>query len=95
MNEQKIVLEVNNVDMNFLVTREIFDKYSDEMGMNDKVAPSNQFLARSVEKDSKKDLMEFLKTTPGGEIELAGVLATEFKPDTSIVVKPRSNAAKK
>jgi hypothetical protein len=94
-NTQELAIEVAGHDINITLTREHFNKFTNEMSMSDKVAPSHNFLARCVDADSKTALMEYINATPGSEIELAGALSGAYKPDTQIVVKPRSNAATK
>jgi hypothetical protein len=95
LNQQNIVLTVANIDLQFTVTRDIFNQFTNEMVPNDKVAPANQFLARSINDDSKADFAKIVKDYPGSEIEIAGALAEEYKPDLSIIVKkPKTNANK-
>ena len=89
-NKQEFTLELNGKDVDFTVTREHFNRYTNDINMNDKVAPSQQFVMRCVEEDSKENLKEYIKSTPGSEIDIAGALSTEYKPDTEIVVKKRS-----
>jgi hypothetical protein len=94
-NEQKLTLDIGDISLNFTLNRDIFNKYANEMQMNDKVAPSHNFLMRCVDADSKDALKAFVDDTPGSEIELAGALASEYKPDTQIVVKKRSDKPSK
>jgi len=88
-NRQELTLELDGKDVDFTVTREHFNRYTNDINMNDKVAPSQQFVMRCVEDDSKEDLKQYIKDTPGSEIELAGALSSEYKPDIEIVVKKR------
>ncbi len=90
-NVQALAICVGLIEMNFTVTRDIFNKYTNEISADNKVAPSHNFLLRSVDDDSKDELKKFIADNPGSEIELANALASEYKPDTEIVVKPRAS----
>lgn len=94
-NEQLLALEIDDLELKFKVTRDIFNKYTNEIQANDKVAPSHNFLMRSVESESKEDLKTYIKENPGSELDLAGTLSAEYKPDTNIVVKKRSDKPSK
>jgi hypothetical protein len=94
-NEQQLTLEIGEVEIDFKVTRDIFNKYTNEIQTTDKVAPSHNFLMRCVENTSKDDLKTYIKENPGSELDLAGTLSSEFKPDTNIVVKKRSDKPSK
>ena len=94
-NTQSFDLDVDGKEIGFTVTRDIFNKYTNEMNMTDKVAPSHNFLMRCVDDESKTDLKAHLTATPGSEIEIAGELAAAYKPDTKITVKPRKTAPSK
>ena len=94
-NKQEFTLELDGKDVDFTVTREHFNRYTNDINMNDKVAPSQQFVMRCVDDASKDDLKAYIKDTPGSEIDIAGALSSEYKPDTEIVVKKRSSKPSK
>lgn len=95
MSKQQITLTVGTTDLNFTVSRDVFNKYTNEMAMTNRVAPSHNFLMRAVDDDSKDTLKEFIKNTPGSEVQLAGSLAEEYTPDLEIVAKKRSSKPSK
>lgn len=94
-NVQQFSIELNGQDANFTVTREHFNRYTNDINMNDKVAPSQQFVARCTDEDSKELVKKFMAETPGSEIDLAGAISSEYKPDTEFVVKKRSSTPSK
>ncbi|MGY8897789.1 MAG: putative phage tail assembly chaperone [Paraglaciecola sp.] len=94
-NIQQLSIELDGKDANFTVTREHFNRYTNDINMNDKVAPSQQFVMRCTDDDSKTLVKEFINNTPGSEIDLAGAIASEYKPDTEFVVKKRSSTPSK
>ena len=87
--DKTVILIVNDEEMAFDVTLEAFNAYMNEMTPASKVAPSHNFLVRTVREESKSALTELLKL-PGAPLELAGAVVEDYKPDLRITVgKPR------
>lgn len=84
--ENRIELTVNGEDLAFDVTVEDYNAYINEMMPNNKVAPSHNFLMRTVAHDHRDRLAAVLKL-PGAAIELAGAVVEAFRPEISITVK--------
>ena len=84
--EKTVTLEVNGSEISFNVGVDDYNAYVNEMMPNSKVAPSHNFLVRTVEKEHKEALLEALKI-PGMAINLAGALVQEYVPEISITVK--------
>ncbi|WP_257274271.1 putative phage tail assembly chaperone [Endozoicomonas sp. SESOKO4] len=81
--EKTIKATVNSKELSFNVTTEEYNQYINEMQMDNKIAPAKNFLVRTVDKDSKKELSELLKL-PGLEIQLASKVINDFLPDITI-----------
>ena len=84
--EKTIELEVNGSEIAFTVTPEDYNAYVNEMMPNSKVAPSHNFLVRTVAKENREALVDLLKI-PGMAINLAGAVVQEYVPEISIAVK--------
>ena len=85
MDKQVITLIVRGKELFFEVTLESYNKYLNDITMNNKLAPAKNFLMRSVKTESKEDLREILDL-PGAAPMLANALQEEFLPDLDIVV---------
>ncbi|WP_102794293.1 putative phage tail assembly chaperone [Bowmanella denitrificans] len=90
-NVQALVILAAGLELNFTVDRDKFNKYTNEISTENKVAPSHNFLVRCVNSESKDDLLKIIDENPGSEIELANVLASDYKPDIGAVVKERTS----
>lgn len=72
-------------ELRFDVTLKAFNDYQDEFMPNAKVAPSENFLAKCVHPEDKEQLLDYCDK--GYTIELAQLVATEFKPEIEFKVK--------
>ena len=83
--QKTITLTVNGQDLTFNMTGAIYDKYINELTLNDKTGPARNMLMRSVAPDSKEALKEVLKL-PGAGVQLARALVDEYSPDLDIAL---------
>lgn len=83
----KVVLIVGGVDLVFNPDVEPYNKFINEMQLNNKIAPATNYLRRIVDKDSKEALNKILASSPGAALQLAGAVNDEFAPELEITVK--------
>ena len=84
-NKTKVVLEVGAQSLEFSVGIKEFNDYQNELLPDNKVAPSENFLAKCIKPEQKEDL--FKLCDQGCGLEMAQLVAGEFKPDLEIKVK--------
>ena len=82
---KKVVLTVGGKDLTFNVGLTAFNEYQNEFLPQSKVAPSENFLVKCVEEQDKDQLLEYCDQ--GFTIELASMVAAEFKPSLELKVK--------
>lgn len=82
----KIIFTVNGTDIVFAPNTQDYNKFINEMAMDNKVAPAHNYLMRIVEPDSKEALKEILNR-PGAAIQLAGKINESFAPELEIILK--------
>jgi hypothetical protein len=83
---EKIKLGVCGVDIIFEPNQTAYNKFINEMAMDNKVAPANNYLNRIVAPESKEALLDILKR-PGAAIQLAGKVNELYAPELEIEVK--------
>lgn len=83
---KSIVLHIAGVDITFKPDMATYNKYINEVAMNNKVAPAHNFLVRTVEADSKEALLKFMEI-PGATLQIVGKLLEEYTPELEITVK--------
>ena len=81
--EKQIKVTVNQKELAFNVTTEHYNQYINEMMPDNKIGPAKNFLVRTVDEATSKNLTELLKL-PGVELQLAGKVVNEFLPDITI-----------
>lgn len=81
-----IVLTIAGTDISFSPDMATYNKYINEMAMNNKVAPAHNFLARTVDADSKEALLKIMEQ-PGATLQIVGKLLEEYTPELEITVK--------
>lgn len=81
-----VTLDVQNTSITFAPTLKAYNDYINKLGMNDKVAPTINYLKRIVVPESKVDL-DTLILLPGAALSLVAVINDEFAPDLEITVK--------
>lgn len=84
--EQKINLVVCGKEIVFTPNQTAYNKFINEMAMDNKVAPAHSYLMRIVEPESKDALTEILKR-PGAALQLAGKVNEIYAPELEIEVK--------
>ena len=82
---KKIVVTVGEAELTFTVSLQDYNDYVNAIKPDDKVAPSLNFLRRTVDPEQKELLKSF--TDQGLHVELAGTLIQEFRPALEIAVK--------
>jgi hypothetical protein len=82
-----VEIVIGKTTYKFLVGINEFNEYQDSMLPNHKVAPSENFLVACVQggDEVKETLVELFEQ--GHALQLAGLLAGEFKPALEISVK--------
>lgn len=86
MSKQTITLTVNGADLVFEPTTQAYNKYINELSMDDKVAPAHNYLNRIVAADSKDALAKVLALTGAG-LKLAAKVNEAFVPELEISIK--------
>lgn len=86
MIEKEIILAVGETDYKFKLDTEDYNRYINELKPDDKVAPSERLLRRTlVDKEQTPALNALFDQ--GLAVEMAGWLAQEFRPQVEILVK--------
>ncbi|OYD24689.1 putative phage tail assembly chaperone [Oceanimonas baumannii] len=86
MSKQIITLTVNGTDLAFEPTTQAYNKYINELNMDDKVAPAHNYLNRVVTADSKDALAKLLNLTGAG-LKIAAKVNEAFVPELEISIK--------
>ncbi|EBQ9779256.1 putative phage tail assembly chaperone [Salmonella enterica subsp. enterica serovar Madelia] len=81
-----LTLTVAGEDIRFTPTEAIYNKFVNEMAMDNKVAPAKNYLMRCVHPEDKEKL-EKLIHRPGAALQIAAKLNEEFAVDLDITVK--------
>ncbi|HCM1918318.1 TPA: putative phage tail assembly chaperone [Salmonella enterica subsp. salamae serovar 28:r:e,n,z15] len=81
-----ITLTVAGTDIRFTPTEAIYNKFVNEMTMDNKVAPAKNYLMRCVHPEDR-DAMSKVLDKPGAAIQLAAKLNEEFVIDLDVTVK--------
>lgn len=83
--QKTVTLTVNGQDLTFNMSGAIYDKYINELTLNDKTGPARNMLMRSVAPESKDALKELL-ALPGAGVQLVSKLVDAYAPDLEICV---------
>lgn len=86
MSKQTITLIVSGAELAFEPTTQAYNKYINELTMDDKVAPAHNYLNRIVATDGK-DALGKLLAMPGVGLKLAAKVNEAFIPELEISVK--------
>ncbi|KTF14834.1 putative phage tail assembly chaperone [Pseudoalteromonas sp. H105] len=84
---KKITLTIAGKELSFDVTTENYNGYLNDIMPNNKVAPSHNFVMRSVVESDKDELRKVLESSPGAAMQISGLLQQEFAPAIEISVK--------
>ncbi|EAB1471643.1 hypothetical protein E2X98_12340 [Salmonella enterica] len=83
---EKINLVVCKKDITFEPNQTAYNKFINEMAMDNKVAPAHSYLMRIVVPECKEALEDILKR-PGAALQLAGKINELYAPELEIEVK--------
>ncbi|HCM1923109.1 TPA: putative phage tail assembly chaperone [Salmonella enterica subsp. salamae serovar 16:m,t:e,n,x] len=84
--EETITLTIGGVDIVFEPNEVAYNSYINEMAMDNKIAPSIEYVRAIVSRDSKDALAAILKK-PGAAIQIAAAVNKQYAPELDIVVK--------
>lgn len=84
-NKKDVVLNVGEAELRFAVGINEFNGLQNEMLPNNKVAPSENFLVKCVHPDDKEKMLDYCDQ--GFAIDMASMVAEQFKPEVVISVK--------
>ncbi|EIE5007035.1 putative phage tail assembly chaperone [Salmonella enterica] len=79
-------LVIAGTTIRFIPTEAIYNKFVNEMAMDNKVAPAKNYLMRCVHPEDKEAL-EKLIHRPGAALQIAAKLNEDFAVDLDITVK--------
>lgn len=82
----EIKLTVNGTELVFEPNTVAYNKFINEMSMDNKVAPANNYLRRIAQPESKEALDEVLKL-PGSALQLVESVNSQFAPKLEIELK--------
>lgn len=83
---EKIKLVVSGVELVFEPNTTAYNKFINDMSMDNKVAPAVAYLNRIVSADSKEALADMVQR-PGAALQLVGKINEIFAPELEIEVK--------
>ncbi|WP_320731678.1 putative phage tail assembly chaperone [Enterobacter roggenkampii] len=83
---EKIKLAVSGVELVFEPNTTAYNKFINDMSMDNKVAPAVAYLNRIVSAESKEALADIIKR-PGAALQLVGKINEIFAPELEIEVK--------
>ncbi len=85
-NGKEVTVTIGEKDLDFKVTIEDFSYFQDNFMPGSKVAgPAHNFCVRCVKKEHEQELREYLDQ--GFAVDIATIIATEFKPEVTLTVK--------
>ncbi|WP_392551238.1 putative phage tail assembly chaperone [Orbus wheelerorum] len=87
MKTKQIILTIAGNELTFNVTTLAYNSYVNEITQQNKIAPSIQFVNRTVNKDDSEKLKTLLNDYPGAALQIAGKLIEDFAPDLEITIK--------
>ncbi|EAA5550816.1 hypothetical protein IP180_004047 [Salmonella enterica] len=85
-NNDTITLTVAGTDIRFIPTEAIYNKFVNEMAMDNKVAPTKNYLTRCVHPEDRESLGKVIDR-PGAALQIAAKLNENFAIDLDITVK--------
>lgn len=92
---KKVTLKINGQDIHFDIELLDFHSLLDELETKNKVQPSHDFVMRTVVPDDKDSLTALINDNPGLEVELMGLLMSEYKTKVAISVKKPNSTSEK
>lgn len=91
--DQRIELEVNDIDLIFNVNVTAYNKYQNSTTMVNKIQPATNFLMSVVDDSTKSDLKNLLKQ-PAAALHIVSAIVDEYQPEFNITVKKSSSEQK-
>ena len=88
--EQRVVLDVNGVELVFNVNVTAYNKYQNSTNMVNKIQPATNFLLAVVDDESKSELKKVIQQ-PGAALHIVSAVIEEYQPEFNITVK-KSNS---
>lgn len=82
----KIKLTVSGTELTFEPNTTAYNKFINEMAMDNKVAPANNYLRRIVSTECKEALDTILES-PGSALQIVGFVNDQFAPKLDIELK--------
>lgn len=86
MFEKEITLIIAGVEYGFKISTQDYNRYVDDIKMDDKVAPSTRFVRSTLADKKQRPALDELINNGYG-VDIASKLMEEFKPDLEIEVK--------
>lgn len=86
MTKQTITVAVKGQEIRFEPNIQTFNKLTNEMQPDDKVAPATNYLRRIVHADDKTALDEILMM-PGAAMKIAQFVNAQYAPDLDLQLK--------
>ena len=83
---EKIELMIGGVELVFTPNTTAYNKFINEMSMDNKVAPAVNYLNRIIAAESKEALADIVKR-PGAALQLVGKINEIYAPELEIEVK--------
>ena len=84
--EQQVILNIKGKDITFEPNEVAYNKFINEMSMDNKVAPAHSYLTRVVIQADKEALAEILRL-PGAALQIVNEVNKEYAPQLEIFVK--------
>ncbi|EDR5175619.1 hypothetical protein CEH78_001507 [Salmonella enterica] len=85
-NTDVITLVVAGSAVRFTPTESIYNKFVNEMTMDNKISPAKNYLMRCVHPEDK-EVLEKVINRPGAAMQIAAKLNEEFVVDLDVTVK--------
>lgn len=92
--ETVIMLSIGETDFEFSPTVADHNNYTNELAMDNKIAPAHQFLTRTVKPEQKAELIELLDTVPGLVMEVFMEISKEARGGLKVTIKNSTGAFK-
>lgn len=84
-NGTKVTITAGDQDVRFVVTLDDYHRYQNEMMPDNKIAPSKNFLSRTVASECKDQLDQLI--SQGFTLDLAAMVGSEFRPAMELSIK--------
>ena len=86
--KKNIILAIAGVDFAFNVTVQDHSDFIDSAARGESMsAAAHNFVVRTIDPSNKDEFKKLLDNSPGAELQIAGMLKTEFSPVLEIAVK--------